>query len=628
MDRQKRLERLQLISSLFDAAIEKPPKKWDAFLDVACPDDADARRKVKELLHSFQGPVNPLKPAGTDLYLDASPQDQPFTLVGRQVGPYWLKRVVSSGEGGVAYDALHTKTNQDVRVLVLPPEVVAQRDVMAQLRQDTARLNTLNEPCFPHVLELKKTPEHTLLVTAPMTGETLADRIAAEAPLAWEEALPLFIALLKVIRKAHQAGVVHRALSPAVVYLDQDTKSGLSIGGFRPFAPPSAETTGSIDPGTGAALQYFAPEYFEGLDAVDEGSDQYSLGVIFYELLAGALPLDPYCTGAEAHRFITTHQLTEPDTFDLDVPEDLAAIVQRTLAGDPTKRYRNLGRLLKALKAFNEAYAPPEPTAPWVELPAAETETESEPTPDLVPAEPAFGSGDSLPQVQHPETPAHPAEPPVPVLAEADTTPKRTGPKVARIKRPKAAAQDAAPSLSAQRRLAPAPLADAAPANPAHDQARRRWAIVALLFALFVVLFAIGLQLSKGQSQPLTARATPYIIATPDPITPASTRPPTTSAPVRVVEQTNPEPIGGYGVIQREIQYPAAVPDRTVSGTVIVELTVDATGAVHDPKVVQGLAAPFDQEAMRVLQRTRFRPALQGKTPVAATIRLPIQFSP
>ncbi len=720
MDRQKRLERLQLISSLFDAAIEKPPDTWDAFLTSVCPDDADVRRNVKELLESFQGPVNPLKPAGVDLRPDTSPQEQPFFLVGRRLGSYWLKRVLSTGEAGVRYEALNTKTNAVVTVQVIPPPLANQREVMAQLRQDTARLSALKDTCFPQGLEIKKEDGHTLLITRPISGESLADRMDASGAQLWEEALPLFSSLLKVIRKAHHTGVIHRALSPDVIYLDQDTESGIRIDYFGPFVRPKAEVTTSIEPGTGYALRYHSPEHFEGLAHTDERSDQYSLGAIFYELLTGTVPLDAQCTGASAHQFITTHQWTQPDTFTINVPDGLAAIVKRMLAGDQTKRYRNVSTVLKALDDFSYALSPPDPTAPWIEVPAhptPETETETPtgeekpteaaapsegttdpPTPEPVaeeetetppaaetpvsktkpatrqadvvtPHEVTFESGDSIPPprskpsdpaqeeaIAEPEDLPLPIEPPVPVLAQETIRTKRTAPKVARLKRKRTATKQPDRSLSAQRRLerTPAPKVIPPEIQEEHERTRRRWAILALLFALCIVLFAIGLQLSKGQSRPAASRTVPFRIATPVPPPPtaavhpqketpdvasarlASVLPrspehpprPTSSAPLHLVEQTNPEPIGGYGVIQREVIYPASQSNRKVTGTVIVELTIDASGVVQDPKVIQGLSAPFDQEAVRVLRHTRFRPARQGEVPVAATIRLPIQFSP
>lgn len=92
-----------------------------------------------------------------------------------------------------------------------------------------------------------------------------------------------------------------------------------------------------------------------------------------------------------------------------------------------------------------------------------------------------------------------------------------------------------------------------------------------------------------------------------------------------VVEQM-PEPVGGMAGIMSKVTYPAVAKEAGIEGRVIVEFTVDREGRVKDAKVKEGIGGGCDEEALRVISGTRFKPGVQRGTPVDVTLTLPFVF--
>lgn len=92
------------------------------------------------------------------------------------------------------------------------------------------------------------------------------------------------------------------------------------------------------------------------------------------------------------------------------------------------------------------------------------------------------------------------------------------------------------------------------------------------------------------------------------------------------VEQM-PELIGGIGSIQKGIRYPELARKAGVEGMVVVQFVVDEQGNVLTPRIIKGIGAGCDEEALRVVQQAKFTPGQQRGKPVRVKMSLPIRFS-
>jgi eukaryotic-like serine/threonine-protein kinase len=180
-------------------------------------------------------------------------------------------------------------------------------------------------------------------------GETLADRLAREGKLPVADAVRTTSALLAALQSAHDAGIVHRDVKPGNVMLASNGEVKVTDFGIaRATSDHTLTETGTV---IGTA-HYLAPEQVSGAPATPS-SDLYSAGAILYEMLGGRKPFQ-----AETPIAVAMKRLTEDPpalrTLRKDVPEPVAAVVDRALARDPSDRFASAAEMRASL---DEGYA-------------------------------------------------------------------------------------------------------------------------------------------------------------------------------------------------------------------------------------------------------------------------------
>ncbi|MEM6337653.1 MAG: protein kinase, partial [Bacteroidota bacterium] len=371
MDRQQRLERLHRISSLFDKALERDPGEWSAFLLSECPDDPEIRQKVQDLLVSFQGPDDPRGTAGSDLLpdVDGLSEDKPIHMVGRRIGPYWIKRLIADGNASVVFEALNTETNAPVALRVLRSAVASNRAAMRRLTSDTSVLNRLDDSRFVHTRDIRTEEGATVVVSDLAEGLPLSDFLRANGALSEDAARPIFRQLVETLQAAHKRGIVHRDLQASDVFLkpagpDQWT---IQVTGFGLARMPSHAQLGNQTLGSGQRVAYLSPEHLTAHSSVDRRSDLYAAGMILCEMLG-----QPLVSSSDSADVVRKQVLAGFDEGDLpETQDDLRLILARLLALDPAQRFQSAGDVLAALGRAQDtepirpaAPTPPRPRAP------------------------------------------------------------------------------------------------------------------------------------------------------------------------------------------------------------------------------------------------------------------------
>jgi len=173
--------------------------------------------------------------------------------------------------------------------------------------------------------------ERPWILTAPIEGETLAAAVA-RAPLPRARALEVLAACLAALGAAHQKGVLHRGLTPAVVHLTPRGAPLLSGFGFA-LSPPA-------DPLEGRA--WIAPEQRAGVAGADARADLYSAGALLAFALTGQRPVDLWSSG-----------VAEGLLAALDPP--LVALIRQACAYEPHRRFADADEMRAALEALGDA---------------------------------------------------------------------------------------------------------------------------------------------------------------------------------------------------------------------------------------------------------------------------------
>ena len=166
-----------------------------------------------------------------------------------------------------------------------------------------------------------------------VAGRSLKTLVREQGALDPAQAIDIVVQILRGARYAHRRGVVHRDLKPHNVILDEEGRARVTDFGIARAGASDMTLTGSI---MGTA-QYLSPEQAQG-HIVSGASDLYSIGVILYELLTGAVPFDGETAVAIAFKQVSA-QPHPPSELNPAVPPALDAVVLRALAKDPARRF-------------------------------------------------------------------------------------------------------------------------------------------------------------------------------------------------------------------------------------------------------------------------------------------------
>jgi serine/threonine protein kinase/tetratricopeptide (TPR) repeat protein len=296
-----------------------------AYLDQACGDNTQLRRRVEELLDVAADasdflespPVSPV--AGDESPIDEGP--------GSVIGPYKLLQQIGEGGFGVVFMAEQTQPVQRKVALKIIKPGMDTRQVIARFEAERQALAMMDHPNIAKVFDAgttgdverrqvsgvrhgqatsSLTPDPCSLTPFPGRPYFVMELVKGvpittycdEKRLSLKQRLELFIPVCQAVQHAHQKGIIHRDLKPTNVlvaeYDNHAVPKVIDFGVAKATGPKLTERTMFTEFGQViGTVEYMSPEQakLNQLD-VDTRSDIYSLGVLLYELLTGATPLE------------------------------------------------------------------------------------------------------------------------------------------------------------------------------------------------------------------------------------------------------------------------------------------------------------------------------------------------
>jgi Protein kinase domain len=255
------------------------------------------------------------------------------------------------GQGGFAmvYRARDHVLNRDVAVKVMDTAGAPSPTLAERFVREAQTIARLEHPNIVPIYEVGQPQDLLYIVMRCVDGPSLRQLLATspEHRLSLGDAARVARQVADALAYAHAEGVVHRDVKPDNILLDkrgQVMVSDFGIAKAAQAATAAQLTTEGMIIGT---PQYMSPEQAAG-DTVDGRSDIYSLGIVLYQMLAGAPPFD----GDSAAKIIA-QQLTMPvpDIRRLrpDVPPEVGDVLDRMLDKDPARRFQSAAEVSRAL---------------------------------------------------------------------------------------------------------------------------------------------------------------------------------------------------------------------------------------------------------------------------------------
>lgn len=278
--------------------------------------------------------------------------------VGQQLagGRYQVTARLGAGGMGVVYKAQDNHLKTEVVIKVPRPELLTDEDT---IRRFTTEIRALTRLAHPHVVRVFDVGEHREMpfaVLQYLADGSLEDRLeemGRDRIKPWEPAQ--LAGWLEEVAKAldfiHKRGYVHRDVKPGNILFDHGNVYLSDFGIIKALAANAAlQSTPSANTDEGLAMgtpKYMAPELCQG-QPLDGRVDQYALGILVYELLAGQIPFDVPSAGA----LLIAHSQQPPPRLDTKVrglPKALVNAVDRCLAKDPRRRFESCTAFAQAV---------------------------------------------------------------------------------------------------------------------------------------------------------------------------------------------------------------------------------------------------------------------------------------
>jgi eukaryotic-like serine/threonine-protein kinase len=244
------------------------------------------------------------------------------------------------------YRARDSVLERRVALKILHEHFSADPEYVERFRREARAIARLNHPNIVTVIDRGEFGKRQFIVFEHIPGENLKEVVEREGQLPVAQALALTHQIARGLAFAHQHGVVHRDVKPQNVLLDESGTAKVTDFGIARSLDPGEELTQ-----TGTLLgtsDYIAPEQASG-EPIDARSDQYSLGVLLYELLTGEVPYP-----ADSFMAVAMRHLRDPVPSvrerRRDVPDRVDKIVARAMAKRPADRFPSTEAMMGAIE--------------------------------------------------------------------------------------------------------------------------------------------------------------------------------------------------------------------------------------------------------------------------------------
>lgn len=376
-------ERWELVTEIFEAALDRRTQERGQFLAEACKGDELLREEVESLLKAHAGSehfiATPVAETALGLMAcspDLNEAEHAQTLTGQSFLHYQIQEKLGEGGMGVVYRALDTHLDRSVAIKVLPPKTIGDRKIRLRFLREAKAASALNHPNIITIHDTATVDNIDFIVMEHVPGRGL-DQLIHPGGLPLAEAIQYALQIADALVAAHGAGIIHRDLKPANIMVNpnglvkvldfgvaklihrNELNESIQFSGLQ--GSKSSLTQAGTLMGTDA---YMSPEQVAG-EPVDARSDVFSFGSLLYEMASGAKAFP----GNSRTEILAAIAKSNPPPLTKVVPTLpawLEEIVARCLEKKPDSRWQSMEEVKQALNGLSEGLRSPGSIRPWV----------------------------------------------------------------------------------------------------------------------------------------------------------------------------------------------------------------------------------------------------------------------
>jgi predicted Ser/Thr protein kinase len=282
--------------------------------------------------------------AETGLPPDSAPFQPPeVEEVARLFPQLEVLALLGKGGMGAVYKARQPVLDRLVALKILPPEAAGGPGFAERFNREARALARLNHPNIVGVFEFGQVNGLPFFIMEFVDGLNLR-QLEQAGKLTPREALQIVPQICEALQFAHDEGIVHRDIKPENIMVDKKGRVKIADFGIAKILGKEQEIALTETKGAIGTPHYMAPEQMEHPASVDHRADIFSLGVVFYEMLTGELPLGKF---------------SPPSSRKVEVDVRLDDVVLRALEKDPGRRYQHASQVKTAVDTIASTVAPP-----------------------------------------------------------------------------------------------------------------------------------------------------------------------------------------------------------------------------------------------------------------------------
>ena len=276
-----------------------------------------------------------------------------FDLVGQTINDYRVDRELASGNSGVIFKCTHTKTDREVALKVLRPEIAKDEEEMQRFVRAMKTMQPIRHENLVRIYNAGRTSPHVWIALEYVDGESVAqviERIGTVGMLEWTYAFRVAVQIARGLEAAYEHQIIHRNITPDNILIRSSDKVAKLGDMMLAKALEGNKAEQITRPGQLIGEMAYSPPERTGVKGdVDCRSDIYALGATVYALVAGRPPFESNSL-PELLTMIRTQEPESPKVYQLAVNDMFAGVVMRMLEKRSEDRYHSPTELLTDLE--------------------------------------------------------------------------------------------------------------------------------------------------------------------------------------------------------------------------------------------------------------------------------------